>query len=360
LVKALVTAGGKGTRLRPITNTHNKHLIPIANKPMIGYALEALAEAGVREVGVVVNPDTSSELQRALGGGEAWGVKISYVLQEAPLGLAHAVRVARDFLGDEPFVFYLGDNVIVGGVGRFIEEFKSSGDACRLVLARVRDPERFGVPELRDGRLVGVEEKPANPKSDFAVTGIYLYDHHIFEAVNAIQPSARGELEISDAHQYLIDHGYRVGYSEITGWWKDTGKPEDLLEANRLVLDKIREQPDVFRPGQVDAKSDIAGKVILEPGAAIIGSQIRGPVIIGARTLVENSYVGPFTAIGPDCVIRDSEVEYSIVLERCRIIDADIRIERSLLGREAEIIRCKTKPMTQKFIVGDQSRIELT
>jgi glucose-1-phosphate thymidylyltransferase len=257
-------------------------------------------------------------------------------------------------------VFYLGDNVIVGGVRRFIEEFQSSGDACRLVLARVRDPERFGVPELRDGRLVGVEEKPANPKSDFAVTGIYLYDHHIFEAVNAIQPSARGELEISDAHQYLIDHGYRVGYSEITGWWKDTGKPEDLLEANRLVLDKIREQPDVFRPGQVDAKSDIAGKVILEPGATIIGSQIRGPVIIGARTLVENSYVGPFTAIGSDCVIRNSEVEYSIVLERCRIIDADIRIERSLLGREAEIIRCKTKPMTQKFIVGDQSRIELT
>jgi len=359
-VKALVTAGGKGTRLRPITNTHNKHLIPIANKPMIGYAIEAVAEAGIREIGIVINPDTGEELKRALGGGEAWGVKITYVLQEAPLGLAHVVRVAREFIGNEPFVFYLGDNVIVGGVRRFIDEFQASDDHCRLVLARVRDPERFGVPELRDGRLVGVEEKPARPKSDFAVTGIYLYDHHIFEAVDAITPSARGELEISDAHQYLLDRGYRVGYSEITGWWKDTGKPEDLLEANRLVLDKIREQEAPFGPGQVDGRSDIAGKVILEPGAVVIGSQVRGPVIIGARTVLENSYIGPFTAIGPDCVVTNSEVEYSIVLDRCRIIDADIRIERSLLGREAEIIRCKNKPLTQKFIVGDQSRIELT
>jgi glucose-1-phosphate thymidylyltransferase len=356
----LITAGGKGTRLRPITNTHNKHLIPIANKPMIGYAIEALAEASIRDIGVVINPDTGAELQRALGGGEAWGVKLTYIMQEAPLGLAHVIRVAQDFVGRDPFVFYLGDNVIVGGVRRFIDEFLAAGDPCRLVLARVRDPERFGVPELREGRLVSVEEKPAHPKSDFAVTGIYLYDHHIFEAVHAIKPSARGELEISDAHQYLIDHGYGVGYSEITGWWKDTGKPEDLLEANRLVLDKIREQSEPYRPGQVDAKSDIAGKVILEPGAVIVGSQIRGPVVIGARTLIENSYVGPFTAIGPDCIIRNSEVEYSIVLDRCRIIDADIRIERSLLGCEAEIVRCKTKPVTQKFIVGDQSRIELT
>lgn len=359
-MKALITAGGKGTRLRPITNTHNKHLIPIANKPMIAYALEAVAGAGIREVGIVINPDTGDEIRRALGGGEVWGVKISYILQDEPRGLAHVVRVAEEFLRGEPFIFYLGDNVIVGGIAQFIDEFTRSGDHCRLVLARVKDPERFGVPELRDGRLVGVEEKPARPKSDFAVTGIYLYDRHIFEAVNAIAPSARGELEISDAHQYLIDHGYRVGFSEITGWWKDTGKPEDLLEANRLVLDKIREQPDAFRPGQADAQSDIAGKVILEPGATVIGSQIRGPAIIGARTLIENSYIGPFTAIGPDCLIRNSEVEYSIVLEKCRIIDADIRIERSLLGREAEIVRCKTKPVTQKFIVGDQSRIELT
>jgi glucose-1-phosphate thymidylyltransferase len=359
-VKALITAGGKGTRLRPITHTSNKHLIPIANKPMIVYALEAVADAGIREVGIVINPDTGEEIRQALGGGEAWGLKLTYVVQDAPRGLAHVVRVAQDFIGGEPFVFYLGDNVIVGGIRQFVEEFSRSEDHCRLVFARVRDPERFGVPEVRNGKLIGVQEKPAQPKSDFAVTGIYVYDHHIFEAVHAITPSARGELEISDAHQYLLEHGYRVGYSEITGWWKDTGKPEDLLEANRLALDKIREQPEAFRPGQVDAKSDIAGKVILEPGATVIGSQIRGPAIIGTGTVVENSYIGPFTSIGADCVLRNSEVEYSIVLERCRIIDVDTRIERSLLGREVELLRCVTKPMTHKFIVGDQSRIELT
>jgi glucose-1-phosphate thymidylyltransferase len=359
-VKALITAGGKGTRLRPITHTSNKHLIPIANKPMIAYALEAVADAGIREVGVVINPDTGEEIRQALGGGETWDLKITYVVQDAPRGLAHVVRVARDFIGGSPFVFYLGDNVIVGGIRQFVDEFSRSGDQCRLVFARVRDPERFGVPELRDGKLVGVQEKPSHPKSDFAVTGIYLYDSHIFEAVNAIQPSARGELEISDAHQYLLDHGYRVGYSEITGWWKDTGKPEDLLEANRLALDKLREHPEAFRPGQVDAQSDIAGKVILEPGATVVASQIRGPAVVGARTVVENSYIGPFTSIGADCLIKNSEVEYSIVSERCRIIDAYNRIERSLLGREVEILRCVTKPRTQKFIVGDQSRIELT
>jgi glucose-1-phosphate thymidylyltransferase len=359
-VKALITAGGKGTRLRPITHTSNKHLIPIANKPMIAYALEAVADAGIREVGVVINPDTGEEIRQALGGGEAWGLKVSYVVQDAPRGLAHVVRVAQDFIGNEPFVFYLGDNVIVGGIKQFVDEFSRAGDQCRLVFARVQDPERFGVPELRDGKLVGIQEKPAHPKSDFAVTGIYVYDRHIFEAVNAISPSARGELEISDAHQYLLERGYRVGYSEITGWWKDTGKPEDLLEANRLALDKVREQPTAFRPGQVDAKSDIAGKVILEPGATVVASQIRGPAVIGAGTVIENSYIGPFTSIGSDCVVRNSEVEYSIALERCRIIDAYNRIERSLLGREVEILRCVTKPRTQKFIVGDQSRIELT
>jgi glucose-1-phosphate thymidylyltransferase len=229
---------------------------------------------------------------------------------------------------------------------------------CQLVLARVKDPERFGVPELRKGKIVRVEEKPSHPKSPYAVTGIYIYDHHIFEAVHNIHPSARGELEISDAHQYLIDHGYEVGYSEITGWWKDTGKPEDLLEANRLILDRILQPTD--NEGKVDSSSDIAGKVILEKGAQIIRSQIRGPVIIGENTVVENSYIGPFTSIHHGCEIRNSEVEYSIVLENCRIIDVHTRIERSLLGREVEIVKCSSKPLTQKFIVGDQSRIELT
>ncbi len=325
---------------------------------MIFYALEAVSEAGIRDVGVVINPDTGDEIRSALGDGGLWGFRITYILQEAPLGLAHVIKVSERFIGGEPFLFYLGDNVVVGGIRRFAEEFRSHRSACHLVLARVRDPERFGVPALRDGRIIRVEEKPERPLSPFAVTGIYLYDPRIFEAVRAIKPSARGEFEISDAHQYLIEQGYPVTHSEITGWWKDTGKPEDLLEANRLILDRIienHERPD----GQVDAASDIAGKVLIEPGATIVKSQIRGPAVIGAGSRIENSYIGPFTAIGPGCEIRDSEVEYSILLEQCRIIGAATRIERSLLGREAEIVRCEGRPLTQRFIVGDQSRIEI-
>lgn len=356
-MKALITAGGKGTRLRPITHTSNKHLIPLANKPMLFYALEAVAVAGITDVGIVVNPDTQDEIKKALGDGKAWGIRLSYVLQEAPLGLAHVVKVSQEFIGNDPFIFYLGDNVIVESIQKFTDQFLKKHLNCQLVLARVKDPERFGVPEIHDGKIVGVEEKPSQPKSPYAVTGIYIYDHHIFEAVSHIRPSHRGELEISDAHQYLIDHGYTVGYSEITGWWKDTGKPEDLLEANRLILDRLIQPEET--DGKVDDLSDIAGKVILQKGARIIRSQIRGPVIIGENTLIENSYIGPFTSIHHGCEIRNSEVEYSIVLENCRIIDAHSRIERSLLGREVEIIKCASKPLTQKFIVGDQSKIEL-
>ena len=358
-MKALITSGGKGTRLRPITHTSNKHLIPIANKPMIHFAIEAVLEAGIKEVGIVYNPDTGDEIKKALGDGGQWGMRFTYILQEAPLGLAHVVKVSQDFLGNEPFVFYLGDNVVVGGIKRFIDDFKRNGSNCHLVLSRVHDPERFGVPEIKDGKIVRVEEKPSVPKSQYAVTGIYIYDSTIFEAVNNIKPSARGELEISDAHDYLIAHGYKVGYSEITGWWKDTGKPEDLLEANRLALDRIIGDHESLINGKVDDASDIAGKVIIENGAQIIRSSIRGPVIIGENTIIEDSYIGPFTSIYYGCHIKNSEVEYSIILEKCRIVDADIRIERSLLGREAEIIKCRTKPRTQKFIIGDQSIVEL-
>lgn len=358
-MKALITSGGKGTRLRPITHTSNKHLIPIANKPMIHYAIEAVAEAGIKDVGIIYNPDTGDEIKNALGNGSHWGVRFAYILQEAPLGLAHVVKVSQDFIGDDSFVFYLGDNVVVGGIGRFIDDFLREGSNCHLVLSKVHDPERFGVPEIKDRKIIGVEEKPKKPKSQYAVTGIYLYDSSIFEAVNNIKPSERGELEISDAHHYLIKKGYRVGYSEITGWWKDTGKPEDLLEANRLTLDRIIGDDEPVIKGKIDNDSDIAGKVIIEKGAKIIKSSIRGPVIIGENTVIENSYIGPFTSIYYGCHIKNSEVEYSIVLEKCKIIDADIRIERSLLGREAEIIKCQSKPRTQKFIIGDQSIVEL-
>ena len=237
-MKALIAAGGKGTRLRPITHTRNKHLIPIANKPILHYALEYVAAAGIREAGIIVNAD-SNEVQEALGTGERWGLKITYIPQTAPLGLAHCVKIGQDFIGREPFVFYLGDNMVVGGIERFRDEFLARKSNCHLALARVRDPERFGVPEIVGDRIVSVQEKPKAPKSQFAVTGIYFYDESIFEAVHNIKPSARGELEISDAHDYLIRHGKRVTFSEITGWWKDTGLPDDLLEANRLVLDHV-------------------------------------------------------------------------------------------------------------------------
>ena len=358
-MRALITAGGRGTRLRPLTYTSNKHLIPIANKPMLHYALEAVATAGIRDVGIVINPDTGEEIRRGLGDGSTWGVAITYILQEAPLGLAHVVQSAEAFLRREPFVFFLGDNVVVGGIRQFVERFQSRQDHCHLVLARVREPQRFGVAEVQGDRIVRVVEKPAQPASDFAVTGIYVYDAPIFEAVHAIRPSARGELEISDAHQYLLDHGYRVGYSEITGWWKDTGKPEDLLEANRFVLDQVLDAASPVIRGSVDARSDVAGKVVVEAGARVIASQIRGPVAIAADAVVEGSYIGPFTSIGKRCVIRDSELEYSILFEDTQILDADVRIERSLLGRGVLIRRSASRPRTQKFILGDQSTIDL-
>jgi len=358
-VRALITAGGRGTRLRPLTYTSNKHLIPIANKPMLHYALEAVAAAGIQDVGIVINPDTGEEIRRALGDGSPWGVAITYVLQEAPLGLAHVVLAAESFLQGEPFVFFLGDNVVVGGIRQFVERFRERKDHCHLVLARVREPQRFGVAEVHGDRIVRVVEKPAQPASDFAVTGIYVYSAPIFEAVRAIRPSGRGELEISDAHQYLLDHGYQVGFSEITGWWKDTGKPEDLLEANRFVLDQVLDSAGPVIRGSVDARSDVAGKVVVEAGARVIASQIRGPVVIAADAVVEGSYIGPFTSIGKRCVIRDSELEYSILFEDTQILGVDVRIERSLLGREVLIRRAAARPRTQKFILGDQSTIEL-
>ena len=358
-MKALITAGGRGTRLRPLTHTSNKHLIPIANKPMIHYAIDAVVAAGIWEIGIVINPETGEEIRQALGDGGRWGARFTYILQEAPLGLAHVVKVSQDFLAQDPFLFYLGDNLIVGGITRFIEQFERDRPNCLLVLAKVKDPQRFGVPEMRDGAILHVEEKPQHPKSPYAVTGIYLYNGGIMEAVQSIAPSARGELEISDAHQYLIEKGYQVAWMEITGWWKDTGKPEDLLEANRLALDSILDSSVPLIKGEVDQHSDVAGKVIIEEGATILRSEIRGPAIIGKGTVIEKSYIGPFTSISDDCEIRNSEVEHSILLERVRILDAQVRMEKSLLGREVVIIGGTSRPRTQKFIVGDQSRIEL-
>jgi len=353
-MKALIASGGRGTRLRPITHTRNKHLIPIANKPILHYAIEAAAHAGITEVGIVINAD-SDEVPRAIGDGARWGIHITYIPQQAPGGLAQVVALAEEFVGTDKFIFYLGDNMVVGGVRRFIEEFEKSNSNCFLTLARVKDPERFGVPEIRDGRIVAVEEKPKHPKSSFAVAGIYLYDHHIFEAVKAIKPSGRGELEISDAHQYLIEKGFKIGYTEITGWWKDTGKPTDLLEANRLVLDNITPSNE----GTVDERSTVAGKVVIQQGARIINSVVRGPAIIGEECVIEESYVGPFSSIGSHTTVRKSEIEYSIILRDCKILDVGIRLEGSILGNDVEIVEASGKPLVHRFMIGDQSRVEV-
>jgi glucose-1-phosphate thymidylyltransferase len=353
-LKALIASGGRGTRLRPITHTQNKHLIPIANKPILYYAIEAAVAAGITEIGIVHNAE-SQEVPNYVGDGSKWGIRISYIPQETPGGLAQVVGLAEPFIGRDRFIFYLGDNMVVGGIRRFIEEFERSGYNCFLTLARVKDPERFGVPEIKDGRIIGVEEKPEKPKSQYAVAGIYLYDHHIFQAVKSLNPSARGELEISDAHQYLIDNGFKVGYAEITGWWKDTGKPADLLEANRLVLDSLTARIE----GEVDPQSDVAGKVVIEKGAKVLGSKVRGPAIIGRDCLVEDSYVGPFTSLGDRTIVRDSEVEYSIILRDCKIERVGIRIEGSILGNDVEIVEASGKPRVHRFMIGDQSRVEV-
>ncbi|MEJ2049914.1 MAG: glucose-1-phosphate thymidylyltransferase [Calditrichota bacterium] len=270
-MKALITSGGKGTRLRPITHTQNKHLIPVANKPILHYAIEAVAEAGIKDIGIVINAD-SQDVPKAIGNGKNWGIKIQYIPQDSPRGLAHVVKISEKFIKNEPFIFYLGDNMVVGGIKKFIDRFNSDKCNCHLTLAKVPDPSRFGVPELKGNQIVKIEEKPRVPKSDYAVAGIYLYDHSIFEAVNSISPSSRGELEISDAHQYLLDHDYKITYSEITGWWKDTGKPEDLLEANRLVLSNL----DGKIKGSVDQNSMLAGTVIVGKGTKI--EQLCGTV----------------------------------------------------------------------------------
>ncbi len=351
-MKALITAGGHGTRLRPITHTQNKHLIPIANKPILDYALEYVKEAGITDVGIITNKD-GREVKAVYGDGSERGLKITYIPQEAPNGLADCIRIAQPFLNGDSFVFYLGDNIIVGGIKRFIDEFERSNSNCHLVLSRVPDPERFGVPEIKGNKIVAIEEKPESPKSEFAVTGIYIYDKNIFDAVNSIAPSARGELEISDANQYLLDKNLNVTFSEITGWWKDTGKPNDLLEANRLVLDNIGTQIK----GKICNQSQINGRVIIEEGAEIENSKIRGPVMIAKNTKIKDAYIGPYTAIDKNCTVEHSELEFSIISAGCTIKDQNVRIEDSIFGENVSMEKIISRPRVNRFIIGDQSNI---
>ena len=347
-------SGGKGTRLRPITHTSAKQLVPIANKPILFYGLEAIRAAGVVDVGIIVG-DTHREIEDAVGDGSDFGLRATYIRQDAPLGLAHAVKIAETYIGREPFVMYLGDNLIRGGITDFVDEFRSNRPNSQILLARVPNPSEFGVAELEGGRVVRLEEKPKEPKSDLALVGVYMFDQTVFEAVNSITPSWRNELEITDAIQYLIDHGSEVRAHEVTGWWKDTGKPEDILEANRMILETL--ERDVR--GEVDETSRIDGSVVIAEGAEIVGSVLRGPLVIGERTRIVRSYVGPFTSIYHDVTVQNSELEHSIVLENSRISNLGQRMERSLIGKDVAIEQCSSMPKTYRFMVGDSSRIEV-
>jgi glucose-1-phosphate thymidylyltransferase len=353
-MKGLILSGGKGTRLYPITYTKAKQLVPVANKPVLFRVIEAIHEAGIDDIGIVVG-DTANEIKEAVGTGRRWGIKITYIHQDQPLGLAHAVKVSQDYLGDDKFVMFLGDNVIEGGISQLIRQFEGSEYNSQIVLTPVDNPSSYGVAEIDPDarRIIRLVEKPRNPPSNLAVVGIYMFDQHVWEAVHAITPSWRGELEITDAIQYLVDEGYNVHPYVHRGWWIDTGEPGEMLEANDLVLDELEPRIE----GYVDRDSQVNGKVTIEKGAEIINSRIRGPAIIGEDSRVVNSYVGPFTSIYHNVLIEGSEIEHSIVLEHSQILDIPHRIEDSLIGRDSKITRSPIKPKALKMTLGDHSRV---
>ncbi|RMB86049.1 glucose-1-phosphate thymidylyltransferase [Streptomyces shenzhenensis] len=353
-MKALVLSGGAGTRLRPITHTSAKQLLPVANKPVLFYGLESIAAAGITEVGMIVG-DTAAEIEAAVGDGSAFGLKVTYLPQERPLGLAHAVLIARDFLGDDDFVMYLGDNFVVGGISALVEEFRTRRPDAQILLTHVSDPRSFGVAELdASGRVVGLEEKPRHPKSDLALVGVYLFGPAVHEAVRAVQPSWRGELEITDAIQHLIDTRADVRCTLVEGYWKDTGDVGDMLEVNRTVLESLERRID----GEVDERSETVGRVVIEEGARILNSRIVGPAVIGSGTVVRDSYVGPFTSVAENCRITGSELEFSIVL-RDSSIDGVGRIESSLIGRHVEVTPTARVPSAHRLVLGDHSKVQI-
>jgi glucose-1-phosphate thymidylyltransferase len=367
-MKGLILSGGAGTRLRPITHTSAKQLVPVANKPILFYGLEHMVAAGIREFGIVVG-DTGDEIRASVGDGSRWDVDITYIQQEAPLGLGHCVLISRDFLGDDDFIVYLGDNMIQQGVAQFVDRFEAEqrradeptldGDhqspAAQILLCPVPDPHRFGVAEVdASGHVIRLVEKPEDPPSNLALAGVYLFTPAIHEAVRAIAPSARGELEITDAIQWLIDNDHRVIHEILEGWWLDTGKKDPLLESNRRVLETIEPRID----GKVDDASQVDGRVVIEEGAQLVGSRVRGPAIIGARTRIVDSYVGPFTAVAEDCEIIDSEVEHSVILEHSRIVGVP-RLTDSLIGRYVEVLRSGERPSATRLMLGDHCTIDL-
>ena len=355
-MKGLILSGGKGTRMRPLTYTSAKQLIPVANKPVLVYGIEAIVAAGIREIAIIVSPETGGEIRQAIGDGSRYGAAVTYIEQDAPRGLAHAVLTAEAFLQKSPFVMYLGDNLLQHGITPLVEEYRSIDCNSEILLTKVPNPSSFGVAELdADGRVVKLTEKPAEPKSDLALVGVYMFDEKIFEAARAIKPSKRGELEITDAIQWLLDNGHTVHPHIVKGWWKDTGKIEDMLEANRTVLDTF--ERDVR--GSI-VNSQIEGKVIVEEGAEITDSVVRGPTIIGRDARIGHAYVGPYTSIGTGCALEYCEIENSIVLENSNIAHVTGRIEASLIGKNVKIGRTARKPAAYRFMVGDNSEVGIT
>ena len=351
-LKGLILSGGKGTRLRPITHTSAKQLVPVANRPVLFYAIQAMADAGIEEIGIIIAPETGDEIREVTGDGDRFGVRITYIVQDEPAGLAHAVLTAEPFLGAAPFVMYLGDNLLQGGIGDLVRAFDDNAPDALILLTAVPDPQNYGVAELHDGAVVRLVEKPAEPESDLALVGVYMFTATVHNAARAIKPSARGELEITDAIQHLVDTGMRVDPHIVQGWWKDTGRLDDMLAANRLVLDTIATRID----GEL-IDSQIEGRVIVEAGARLERSSVRGPAIIGAGAHLTDAYIGPYTAVGDGCVIVNAEVEHAILLSGCEVRDLDGRMESSLLGRNVKIGRGARQPRAYRFMVGDNSEI---
>ena len=354
-MKGLILSGGKGTRLRPLTHTSAKQLVPVANKPVLFYGIEAMANAGIEEVGIIIAPETGREIQAAAGDGSAFGVRISYIEQEAPLGLAHAVLTAEGFLGDARFVMYLGDNLLRDGIVELVRTFRSEAPDALILLTPVPDPENYGVAELDgDGRVARLVEKPPSPATDLALVGVYMFNPSIFEAARSIEPSGRGELEITDAIQTLVDRGLRVDPHIVHGWWKDTGQVQDMLEANRLILDDLAERVE----GEL-IDSRVEGRVVIEAGARLERATVRGPAIVGRDSRLTDAYIGPYTAIGDGVTIEHAELEHSIVLSGSSITQLDHRIEASLIGRDVRIGRGPAFPRAYRFVVGDSADVQI-
>ena len=352
-LKGLILSGGRGTRLRPITFTSAKQLVPVANKPVLFYGIEAMAAAGIREIGIIIAPETGDEIRATAGDGSRFGVEITYIVQDEPAGLAHAVLTAEPFLGDSSFVMYLGDNLLQGGIEDLVGAFREHGPEALILLTPVSDPQNYGVAELGpEGAVLRLVEKPPEPASNLALVGVYMFTPQIHEAAKAIEPSPRGELEITDAIQWLVDSGRRVEPHVVRGWWKDTGRLDDMLEANRLILDTVQRRLD----GEL-IDSQVDGRVVIEAGARLERATVRGPAVIGAGAVVRDAYIGPYTAVGDRCVIEGAEVEHSILLEGASVRGLDGRMESSLLGRDVAISRGARQPRAYRFMVGDQSEI---